>query len=451
MNESPARLVLKNLALRFAVIPVSAACGLASARILVSEYGLAVFGVASLIGTLLFLVPFIDLGVGAAVMDRAARGARGPDMAQWVGKALRWMLAVSALLLVLAVLQYFSDIADSILGDASSVIDGSAVLGGWLVVLAVTLPSSLGQRLLIGVGRTHVATLISAGTAPAGLLIVAAAGVLEAPAEVVVLALPSALGLTSLLGLRIGLRSVAVSSGEAARAVCRGREQTALKFGSVAGPMFVISVGLPLVFESHRLLLAHMSSLAALAAYSLVAQLYAPLWSSVSSGGMSLWHGFARMAEGEGDLARQWRNAFVTLSITGFLLAAALIVFAGIGVRLMTGAEADADYGVVWAFAVLLALQAVHLASGMFLTDSLGLRMQAKSVTSMAIVSLGLGVLITPTVGAPGPIWASSAALLVCQLVPCLVAVRWRLASRDKTVVRAPAAAVLHGNRRATR
>ncbi|MGY1740215.1 MULTISPECIES: lipopolysaccharide biosynthesis protein [unclassified Blastococcus] len=449
-SDSPARQVLRNLALRFAVIPVSAVCGLASARIVITDYGLAIFGVASLIGTLLLLVPFLDLGLGAAVMDRAARMDRGPNMAQWIGKAIRWLFVVGALLLLLSVLQYWTDIADSILGDASTVIDGRTVFGGWLAILAVTLPASLGQRLLIGAGQTHLATVVSAVTAPVGLLIVAAAAIIEAPAELVVLAVPIALGLTSMLGLALGLRGVAVSWIDVLYAVRRGRGQKELKLGSVAVPMFAISIGLPIVFESHRLLLAHMSSLAALAAYSLIAQLYAPLWSSVSSGGMSLWHGFASMTDEGRNPARQWRNAFVTLSITGAVLAATLVAFADIGVHLISGAQADADYGVVWAFAVLLMLQSVHLTSGMFLTDALGLRMQARSVTVMAITSLGLGLLITPVAGAAGPIWASSAALLVCQLAPCLLAVRSRLRRRDESLGNPTGAEVGAGDRRWT-
>ena len=58
--------------------------------------------------------------------------------------------------------------------------------------------------------------------------------------------------------------------------------------------MMVISMSLPIAFQSDRLVLSHATDSAQLAEYSLGAQLYGPALGVISSAGLALWPVFAK-------------------------------------------------------------------------------------------------------------------------------------------------------------
>jgi O-antigen/teichoic acid export membrane protein len=58
--------------------------------------------------------------------------------------------------------------------------------------------------------------------------------------------------------------------------------------------MAVITVAMPIAYQSDRLLLSHLSDLGQVAIYAVGAQLYGALFGLVGAAGMSLWPVFAR-------------------------------------------------------------------------------------------------------------------------------------------------------------
>ena len=201
--------------------------------------------------------------------------------------------------------------------------------------------------------------------------------------------------------------------------------------------MAVISACLPLAYQSDRLILSHVSSVTQLAVYSAGAALFAPALSLVSAGGQSLWPIFVRtgLASLGGNLRRQFFTALTGLVAFGVVLGVALVLVGPSIGTWMLRSGAAVPVGLMASFAAVLIVLSAHYPGGMLLTDSAGLRFQAKASVAMLMMNVALSLVLARRLGAAGPVLGSAISVALCMWLPTLRSALHRLAASGRKSV----------------
>jgi O-antigen/teichoic acid export membrane protein len=200
--------------------------------------------------------------------------------------------------------------------------------------------------------------------------------------------------------------------------LCRPRSRRGTSVRRTAAPMVIVTLGIPLALQTDRIVLAHRSSLEALAHYAVAIQLYAPLWAVIATAGSVLWPIFARRRAS--STQRGVNGPLLGFTLVGCVGAVSLVAVGPWVAHLAAGSHLGVDRGLFMAFGVLLLIQAAQLPIGMFLMTDAGLRFQAICVACMVPVSLALSWWAAGKWGATGPVLGSIIAVLICQLLPGL-------------------------------
>jgi O-antigen/teichoic acid export membrane protein len=183
--------------------------------------------------------------------------------------------------------------------------------------------------------------------------------------------------------------------------------------------MAIIGAALPVAYQSDRLVLAHFSTISAVAMYSAAAQLFTPLLSLVAVSGQALWPLFRARQSRSQAVKRSELLLYTAVFATIGALGALALVLAGPTAACWLTAGAVRPSGVLMAvFGSLLAIHAIHLPAGMLALDPAGMRFQAKTSTVMALVNVPLSILLAAKMGAAGPAIASAVSIAAVMLVP---------------------------------
>ena len=408
----------RSMLMRLGVIPVAGACGLLTARVVVSAIGVSGYGIAALVATLPALLPSADLGVGAAVTSAVAAGGSKDDVFRVVLASLRVLLVIAGVLVVLAVTLATMSMWSVLLGLPSTPSTNWAI-GASVALFGLSLPLAIGARVLLGGGRNHISVLVYGLSAPVVLLLCLIGRALDAGLWLYAAAPAIASLVTGLVGCRQAMRRTAVDLGAAFRQAFH-RQVKSAPIRHIAGPMAVISACLPLAYQSDRLVLSHVSTVTELAIYSAGAAMFAPLLSVISSGGQSLWPIFvrARLRSPESDVRRPFLRAVVAFVSLGLASGLALVVFGPWLGTWMLRSQLSVPVSLMASLGLLLVAQASCYPPGMLLTDPAGLRFQAKTASAMLLLNIPLSVLLASHLGAPGPVLGSVISIAVCLWLP---------------------------------
>lgn len=417
---------------RLLVLPLTGLSNLVIARLVTQAVGIDQFGVVMLVATISQLLMFADLGTGAAVAtaraqldtaDSVAESGTADSVAEFRGTTLT---AIRTTLVSAAVLGTGAGLLGALgawpwlLGfrgeSLASSLNVSAVLA--LSAFAVALPFALGEAVLRGGGRTHEAVLLQGISPPTALLLTLVFTHVDAPALAYALVLPlGALVAAFCCAVRAWTVDRASVQG-LLRAVPRRRRYPGRPIAATAVPMFVVMVGLPIALQSDRVIIAHRLDGVSLSDYSYAAQLYLPLWSVVSIAALALWPHFATGARDGAALRRGWLTGLVILSGAGVAIAGAYLVFAKYLINWMSDGQGSPTWTLLFAFAALMVVQCAHVTTGILLIAPDKLRFQAICVVALVITNLPLSWVMTPVLGAAGPVYASAITVLICQLIP---------------------------------
>jgi hypothetical protein len=407
-------------AYRLAGTPVVAALGLANTAIIVRETGAAVFGLVSLIATIGLLFPFADLGIGATVLSASAQlsgPSRDPDPANIVRRAYHVLFAVAGVLVLLALCVMALDGWATLVGFSSGPDDRWAITVA-ASIFALTIPAAVGLRILVGIDRLPIATLvlISCPALALGVTLVlyeiGAAGIWYAVSGL------GGLLIGEVIGTVLALRLSGLGWSAFAR-VTRRRGGERLLAGSMW--LFVVGVGAPVGLQAGRLLLAHRSTPMQLSQYALMAQIYALCWSALFTAGMAFWPVFVKRRTATEETVRMWWRLTATLAGIAAIAMLAMVAFAPFAAAVLSGGRIEVSRWLALGFGVLLVGQAVHLPSYVLLTRPNEARWQALWAVAMATVSIGLGSAAAARFGAVGLVYASALAVLAAQVLPDLV------------------------------
>lgn len=415
------RVLGASAAARVVTLPIAVGLSLATTWATIDAVDSHGFALVALVTGVLALIPFADLGVGAAVTNAVAgspNAATDDHVSRTVLSSMRLLAASATAIAAIALTGTAAGLWSPLLGAEPR--DGATIDVGILAALclfAASLPFGVGQRVLLGSGRQPTAVAVSVAAPATAFMVVMLARMVDASLLVFMVAQPLAFFMTAVLGAYVAQRRTGVLVLLALRRVPQLRRHRGVAIAHTARPMLVIMIGLPLALQTHRYVVAHLEDTAALAAYALAAQFYAPLWSVVATAGASLWPHFVKL-QGTAGSTRAWRASTTALAGAAVALGAGLVAAAGPVSVLLSGGRVTVGAGLAASFALLLVVQAAHYPAGMALTRPHELRFQARCVVAMALVTLPLSLLLTTVLGAAGPVVASAAAIAVTQLAP---------------------------------
>lgn len=403
---------------RAGTFPLITVCVFLTARLVILRLGASGYALVALLVALPALVPFTDFGVGAAITTAVAEAPSIDDdhARRVLVTAFRVLTFGGAALAACAYVLFRLDVWTTVVGINRP--DTGAAALTFCLGFALTLPFSIGTRVLIGAGRVDLAVLTQTAAAPVTLAFTAACWALRLPLPYYVAAPCLGFLVSYHIGIAQCRRVVGFRFTHLLRDFVSGmRGAPVLR---VAVPMAVITLTQAIALQSDRLVLAHVGTQQMVAEYSVAAQVFTPVLSVVAVAGTALWPVFARQrADG-----RIGREAFVKV-VAAFLGAGVLLgtalAFGGPFVGGLIGGHAVTESArlYMW-FGAILVITAVHYPGGMLLTDAAGLRFQAALTVVMAAANVLLSIPLSRALGAVGPVIASFATLTAIVVVPVL-------------------------------
>jgi hypothetical protein len=400
--------------------PVTVLLSLINTAIIIRETGEAVYGLVALITTVTLLLPFADLGIGATVLSASAQ-LRGPNTdpnaADVIRRAYHVLCAVAVALIAVALGVMALDRWASLVGFSSGADDRWAITVV-ACLFALTIPAGLGVRILIGIDRNPLATLVLMSCPAFSLSLTLllrltnADGIWYAVSSLGGLLLGEIIGTALALRLSgLGLSAFAPVGPDAIR--------SALLAGSAW--LFVVGVGLPAGAQTGRVLLAHLSTPGELSRYAVIAQLYAVCWQVLSTAAFAYWPAFVKRRLATEETIRMWWRLSCTLGGAALIAAVALVAFAPWAANVLSGGRIDVSPWLALAFGAILVGQAIHLPTFVLLTRPQEARWQASWTMVMAIVSIGLGYEVAGRFGAVGVACAAALGIFAAQVIPDLL------------------------------
>ncbi|WP_026075165.1 lipopolysaccharide biosynthesis protein [Cellulomonas massiliensis] len=412
------------------VLGLSGVLGIVTSRLILSHFGEAAYAQYGLISALPNLLPFADLGIGAAVVNAIAESAdprRDVVVRRTMTSALRILLCSGGVIAVVSVVLGVTGVWPAILGD--DLLPGTGAVAMWSMVLfGLALPFTIGQRTLIGLGRNPAQIATQALVAP--FIMLAVVVTLAAGWSGTVLPLWSyvAAALVSVLCFLIARRLLGPQLGASVRDVPRRRAVPGVRVMHVAGPMLVQMIALPIAMQTDRLLLSHLATTTELARYNLASQFFGIVLQTISAAGVALWPIFAKHRSTgtiRSPFAAMWAFTGAALLVAGVLCAV---------LPWLTAFVSDGRITLPWqlvvAFVAFVAVQAAKYPLGMYMTDAAGLRFQVPPILVLVPANLALSWALIGPLGAAGPVVGSTVTVLLCQVLPNVWYVRRDLRRR---------------------
>lgn len=394
--------------------------GITSSRIIIQTFGIDAYAQYGLLNGIRSLIPFVDLGVGAVVLNVVAT-SDDPRHSDQVLRALitslRALVFSGAIVAAAAVMIGIAGWWPALLGQGL-LDDGSITATTCFVVFGLSLPLGIGVRVLIGLRRNTLQALLQGLISPIfllGLILLVLCGV-DPHGNFVALISYLAASAASLMLLIVAARLIAPQVQRALYRVPRLISTRGTTVIGTAAPVLVQAIANPVALQSDRILLSHRASTIELAQYTFANQIFGLILQTIIAGGIALWPFFAR-ARSQGEVLRVGRlsGGFLTASLAmGISLAFAMPVIE----RVAADGKVHLPNSILIAYILFVAVMALNYPPGMYMTDERGLRFQVLPILAMMSSNLLLSWILIPALGAAGPVLGSAAAILVFQVIP---------------------------------
>ena len=424
---------------------ISLVCGVLTVRLILGGSGVEYYALYTLVASLPGLISFSDLGSGAvlvnsiAVSDDPRSDRRIRAQLTTVG---RIMVAFAGTGMVVNAVLYLTGAWGAILGEAGSIPGADLAAFVSLMIFCLGIPLGIWQRVLLGLHKNHLIILIQAAQGPLNLLLVWLLVSFAPPSAGTFLALSSMVSgfVVAAAGFGFAVTAIAPLLGNALRDIPRVRRVPGVRVMHVGWPMLVQLVSAPLSVALLRYVLAQSGSTHEVAEYGAVGQVFFAINGVVAAGGLALWPLFTR-ARARGTLTRGPYLVAAMFAggaalICGLVWAVSPWLFAFI-----TDGTLDVAGTTVVAFGVMVVCQAALYPLGMFLMDEAGIRFQMIPVALMTVSTIVLALIVTPNLGAAGPVLANAFSVLMFQVIPFAVYIsrhRERLLGGPSTQEEAP-------------
>ena len=419
---SPRSVLQSAIARAASFVPVALAT-LGTSRLIIEHYGIPTLDSFALLTSLLLLIPLQDLGMGAAVTSAfAERGPRDEHSVAVMLTATR-VLSVSALVLATAsTIVAAADAWPTLLGPASG---PNAYVGASVCIYALTFVPGLGQRMLLGIERNHMVVIIQTLWNPlmlAGVAILAIAGI--GPAWVVLV--PSTAGLlVTLLTFWYAVHVCAFPVRTLFARLPFRRRYPGGSVWAISGPMVVLTLCVPVILQSDRVVLSHVSTKQVLANYTITMQIFAPVSALIAASALPLWPMWIR-ARAQGVRGPSVVRVVAVFCGAAAAVCAVLVLVADPLGHVIGGPKIHLGVMLPFAAALAVTMQAAALPVGMALRDPAGLRFVAICTAIALPMNIALAVGLTRLWGGPGPLIATFLVSLFVQTLPATLYLRRR-------------------------
>jgi O-antigen/teichoic acid export membrane protein len=410
------------LAARSLTMAVALVCGVLTTRLVIAEAGVAQYVLFTVLVGLPALLSFADLGSGAVLVNSLATKddfrtdatviaqttAVGRIMLGFAGATM----AVNSILLITGGWSIF-------LGAAAEV-DGAALAAFLCITIyCLGVPLGLWTRLLLGMRRNHIVILVQGLVSPLTLLSVWALLHVGTERAFPFLAAGSFFATFAVAVLGYGLTGAMTRPllGTAAGRLLRPRRYPGARVMDVGWPMLAQLLSPPIALGTQRLVIANFGTSDQVAEYGVAGQVFLALQGLVIAAGVALWPLYARRRH----QGRQQRGPWVQAALFGGGAIIATLAVWAVGPWLfgfVSGGDVVVSTATILSFGLMITCIAVLNPLGMFIMDKPGIRFQVIPTLLMAFSSLGLSILLTPLLGAVGPLIANAAAVTVFQIVP---------------------------------
>lgn len=413
------------------VMVVTGVVALFTSRLILQYYGVEAYAQYGLLASLPALVPFADLGIAAVIINAAAEADDPREdrlLRRTITSAVRVLLVAGTVIALAGIVLTALNLWPMLLGPGL-LAGGNWVAGACVVILGLTLPLTIGARLLIGLGRNTLQILAQALTAPLILALVGFCVLAGIPAgEQLAIFAYLAAAVVATTCLCIAARILAPQIGIAIRAVPRVAAEPGVRVMNLAVPMLVQMLALPVAMQTARILISHLGGATELADYNLGSQLFGIAIQTIGAAGIALWPMYAR-ARATHRIDSPFAPTLWFL-VGGLAVAGALALLSPWFVELISAGELVLDPLLIAAFVAFVAVQAAKYPIGMYMTDVRGLRFQMLPTVLMIPISLGMSFWLIPSLGAAGCVLAITVAVALCQVVPNVIYVQHDLRAR---------------------
>jgi len=422
-------MLLSGLARSFGFVPQAVATLLAS-HLIITHYGLHAFDTYALIVSVMALIPLNNLGVGASITQSIA--AYGPQDERSTRSALTASRALSASALSLAVVSTVLGMLDlwpTLLGDQAG---ANAFTAAGIVIYAVSFVPGLAQSVLLADGRNHVSMIVASFQAPIALLAIALLIAFDAAGSWVVIVPPLALLGVNAIALVLSEWMVKFPWGRILRQVPFRSRFPGAKIRNLSGPMLITSLCVPIAFTSDRIVLSHVSTASAVANYSVVLQIFSPVFGLIVAIAQPLWPVFTK-ARAQGERGPGLKLIFVGFIVGTLLVCGALVAISDRLGTLIGGDQIQLGYFLPTVMSLVMVVLAVAYPLAMSMIDPAGARFAAICAVITTPTNIIASVFLAREYGAPGPLIALLLVSLTVQVIPSLIFVSRR--ERAKAVI----------------
>lgn len=429
-STGASRAVGLSAVVRVLTLPLTATATFGTTALVIGYAGPSGFAAVMVIATLAQLVPYTDLGIGAGVMNAVSSAEPGTtDRQRAVASAVRVLLLSAVAVAAVAIAIALTVGWPGLLGLDQSGLDhlDEATLAT-IILIALSIPLGLGQRVLTALLRNPTVVALSALTPIVALGATYLVVVFGLPPALLALAPPIGSLISAFIATILATRAIDFRFSS----VFRVRTFRYAGLLSTGIWFLLVSMSSAFTFQWGRVILANRTLLDVVADYSIVMQMYSPIWSVFIVSGTALWPIFSRLRS-EGVSARRLRWRMSILFAGAGLVATAFLVLLGPWVAsLLSRGTVVPELVVFAACGIQITVQAFQYVIGMFLTSKEGLRFQAFWGAPMAATVL-IGVwMLAPTFGAATPFACAAISQLLFRVIPNVV--RAQREDRDSAV-----------------
>ena len=315
----------------------------------------------------------------------------------------------------------------SALGLWHDVLGGGAFATGTfgfaIAAYGLSFVPGLGQSALLGANKNDLTILVQAFLAPAMCAGAALTVAFHLDARWVVVVPGVAVLVISLVNAWVGARVTGLRLLPLIPKLPFRRRYPGAKIRGIAGPALIISLTAPITLQSDRLVLSHFSTASAVADYSVTVQIFAPLVALIAAGARPLWPMFAQ-ARVSGTVPMSVAKVITLFVGLAAIASSVLFVIAGPLSKAIGGNEIHLGIALPLAMAVAVCIQAAAVPLAMVLMYPAGLRLVATLSLVCTPINVFLSILVSPSLGAPGPLYVSIGVATFLQVIPGMVHLR---------------------------
>lgn len=420
---------------RLATLAAGFGANVLAIAVLSRQHGSAAYASYALIASLVNLLPFADLGMGASVVNATADRSSGKlsrmQYRSHVSKARDFMVIFMIVLAALATLAYSGGAYTLLLGNLSltqGIAEGAVYT---FLCIALSIPLGLGARVLQGLGKMKVVVQIGFVGPILQIGFYVPLWLINAPVEYYFVGPGTAYLATALVGYIIARRNFGLRLNFPFGSLVRS-QHGGQSLWRTAAPFLLISMGMTVGFQSHRILLSQFGTTQDVASYSLVAQFLGPMLAVTTVVGQNLWSRYRRELHVSTLELGAYRAHLLIFILLGTVFAAGLFAVVPSAASILTGGSVSPSLLLTVGAGAYLLVTAVHQPSAMLLNDSRGLWIQALFVFQVALFTVAGTIWSISSIGAAAPYICMAMSMLFLQVLPS-IRMAWKRILRQKS------------------